>query len=340
MLPNYQIVVRDKNGNELGEFTEWNNLRFNDVLNNYGTCEFGVPVTSDELAGLVSMRRYETLIKKDGEVIWSGEQANRYGSLTANGTNRVTIVSHTFFEGLNSMFTDAFIRYEQVDQGAILKDLIDTFQAKEGGDLGYTFGDYITGKLRDREYEWYNLYDAFTNMANVIDGPDIYINSNKVINIVSHKGVNRSKQIILEWGTNIRNISIKEDFSTPCNEAIVLGSGFGSEQKYAVVTNPVTRDIYGLRQQRSSEIDVSINETLIAKANALIAKYKQPLMTLEIEQLPGTSPVFGSVLLGDTLRVRINEGIYNIDSNWRIYGFDVGIGELGEEYIKYTLASI
>lgn len=339
-MDNYQIIVRDKNNNLLGEFTEWESLSFSEKLNGYGECVIKIPVTSRELAQLVSMRRYETLVYKNGSIIWSGEQSNRNAPIEKNSPNWVSVISYSFLEGLIHMYTPSYVRYDQIDEGAILKDLVDVFQAQTGADLGYTFGSYLTGTLRDREYNTYNIYDAFENMSNVINGPDFYITHDKQINIVKHKGVDRSKQVVLEWGTNIESITIDENFSNPATQTILLGAGFGSEQMRSVVTDTSARSVYGLRQQRSSEIDVSIQSTLDAKAQALLNKYKSPLVTVDLKQTPTTNPKFGTILLGDTIRLKVNKGIYNINNNFRVYGYNIDVDKNQTESISYILGSI
>lgn len=340
MSPLYQIVIRNKDGDEIGEFTDWTDLTFSDRLNNYGSCEFKVPVNSENLAELVSLRRYETLIKRNGVIVWAGEQTNRFGTLQANSPNYITVVSHTFVEMLNSMYTAAFVRYEQIDEGEILKGLIDDFQAQTGGDLGFTFGSYETGTLRDREYFNQNILEAFINMSEVIDGPDFYITFDKEINIVPIRGIDKSTLIVMERGVNLRDITISEDFSTPANYAIILGAGFGSEQIIGSYVDTSARGVYGLRQQRSSEIDVSEITTLDAKAEGLVRKYKQPIMLIESSQFPNTKPSFGTLSLGDTLRMRIKEGIYDINDSLRIYEYNVGIDKDGIENVSYTCSQI
>ncbi len=340
MLPTYSIVVRDKSSNYLGEFTNWTNLRFSERMNNYGSCSFSAPVISEELEHLVSMRRYETIVRRNGVDVWAGEQTNRYGSLSVDSPNFITITSHTFEEMLNSMYTPRFVRYENEDEGDILKDLVDTFQAQTNGNLGLTFGTYLTGTNRDREYNTDNILEAFINMSNVLNGPDFYITKNKQINIVKHRGIDKSKNIMLEWKTNIKSISISEDFSTPTTKATVLGAGFGSEQLIHSETNVPLSEVYGLREQRSSEVDVSIQSTLEAKAQALIRKYKQPLQTIQISQVPSTVPDFGSIGLGDSIKIRVDEGFYNIDNTYRVYGYDVSIDKDGKESIEYIIGQI
>lgn len=340
MFQNYQIVARNKAGEELGEFTEWSNLRFSEKLNNYGTCSFDVPVTSSELSYLLSMRRYETIIKRNGSIVWSGEQASRHGTLQVNDPNNLTITSYTFLEMLNSALTPSYVRYEATDEGAILKALVDTFQAQTEADMGFTFGDYLTSTDRSREYFTDNIMEAFINMSQVLGGPDFLISHDKVITIKPRIGIDKSAQNILEWGTNIDRVSVQESFANPCTQAVLLGAGLGSSQLRSVQTDTSARGVYGLRQQRDSEIDVSIQDTLDAKALAVLRKYKQPLTTLQLYQLPNTNPSFGAISLGDSIGIRIQEGVFDINSAYRVYGREVIIGKDGEEEISYLVSTI
>jgi len=315
-MANYSIVVKDKNGDTLGEFINWTRLQFSDKLNNYGECSFAVPVTSNELLTLTALRRYEVYIYRNNSIVWAGEQVARNGTLQANSPNMLTILCRTFFEMFNSRYQRDFVRFDQIDEGIILKTLVDNSQAETDGNFGFTFGDYETGVLRDREYSNQNIMEAFINMSNLINGLDFYITHDKEINIVPFKGVDQSKQTILEWKTNMHEIGVVEDFSSPANEVFVLGAGFGSAQAVGTQSN------------------------LEAKAEAVVRKYKQPLLSLKISQMPNTTPGFGTISLGDTIRVRINEGIYNINNRFRVYGYDVKIGEDNEEFISYLVGSI
>lgn len=338
--PTYQIMSRDKEGNILGEFTQFQSLRFSGRHNNFGQCSFQVPVDSDELRALVSMRRYETLILRNGTIVWSGEQANRETRLQANSANLTTVVSYEFFEMLNSFYTDPFIRYQETDQGEILKDLVDTRQLEDFGDAGFTFSSITPTKDRDREYNNYNIMDAYINMSNVIDGPDFWIDEDKVIHIVPFRGIDKSTQTIFEYGTNILNCQISEDFSSPGNQAIMLGSGFGSEQTVVVVDESASQGIYGLRQQVQAEVDVSEDDNLADKGLALIRKHRSPILSISFTQIPNTLPVFNTAGIGDSVRIKVNNGIYDINNIFRIYGYDVEIGDNGEEYISYLVGQI
>lgn len=340
MIPNYQIVVRNKTGEILGEFSQWKDFHFSDKVNFYGECSFSIPVDSDELETLVSLRRYEVVIKREGKEVWAGEQVNRNVNLRADSSNRVTIVCYTFLEMFNARLTPAFVRYQDTDQGEILKALVDDSQVQTEGDFGFTFGDYLTGTLTNVEYSNQSIMDAFIDMSETINGPDFYIDFDKVINIVPFRGVDRSRSIVLEWGTNLSQVGIDENFVNPCNEARALGGGFGSSQQIATFSDASAKAVYKLRQQRLSEVNVQTSDFLGDTAEAFIRKNKSPILSLDIEQMPGILPTFGSISLGDSVRVKVKEGIYNINNIFRVYGYSVSISEDGKENVSYLVSNI
>lgn len=338
--PIYTIVVKDKEGTTIGEFNDWLNLRFSDRANNYGICSFDIPVTSQELITLTSLRRYDIFIQKNGTTVWSGEQANRSVKLEANSPQLLTLTCFTFFEMLNARFSPPYVRYDETDQSEILWTEVDESQGQTDGDLGFTLAELEETVDRDREYFNQNLMEAFINMSNNINGPDFWVDHDKGIHFKETRGVDKSTQIVFEYNVNIFEANVDENFATPGNQAIVLGAGFGSEQLVIVVTDTQARETYKLRQQLISEIDVSEATTLGNKGSAIVTKYRSPILTVNFSQVPNSLPLFGTIQIGDTVRLKINQGIYNINDKYRIYGYEVTIGSEGEEYVSYLVAQI
>lgn len=338
--PNYQLTVKDKAGNIIGEFSDWLNLKFGDRHNNYGQATFDVPVTSADLLTLVSLRRYELYISRNGQIIWSGEQASDNVRLSVNDANLVTITSYTLFQMLEARLTDEYIRFEGIDQGQILKQLVDLSQAKTDGDFGFTFASIPATMSRDREYFSATIMDAFINMSNNINGIDFWVGHDKKIHIVPYRGIDRSNQYIFELGVNMLEPGISNNFSSPANSVRALGAGFDADQLVQTFTDAEARQTYKLREQRISEIDVSEADTLLSKAQDYASKYKQQVQAIDFKQVPNSSPAFGSLSIGDTARIRIRKGRYNINSKFRIYGYDITIGNEGEEYISYLVGDI
>lgn len=338
MTPKYQIIVKDKEGEVIGEFSDFFNLKFSDVLNNYGQCSFDVPVTSSDSTKLISLRRFEVEIVRDGVVVWAGEQANADIELRSNSPNLIKITCYTYIEMLNARYTPEYIFYDDVDQATILKNLVDDSQAKTDGDLGFTFAPITPTKDREREYKLDNIMEAFINMSNVIDGIDFWVDRNKVIYFSEERGADKSNLYSFEWGVNIDSLKITDNFSSPANTAYAIGSSDGITQLVESYADIVTRGIYKLREQTLSAIDVSEEDTLLGKAQDLVRKNRNQIRTIRIAQLPNTVPSIDKLAVGDRMNVRFSKGRYDIDSGFRILGYEVVIGSVGEELVSWILS--
>src|SRR4029077_15942282 len=74
------------------------------------------------------------------------------------------------------------LRYDQMDQGDIVWNLIEHTQAKVGGSWGITKGQTATGILRDREYvPGDNIGELAKNLQEVIDGLWFDVDIDKVL---------------------------------------------------------------------------------------------------------------------------------------------------------------
>lgn len=338
-LPRHQIIVKDKEGNILGEISDWFNLRFSDQVDNYGEASFDIPVDSDDSVNLISLRRYEVEIVQNGVTIWSGEQANADVSMTANSANLITITCYTYPEMLNARETDDFIRFEAVDQAEILKQLVQISQAKTDGDFGFTFAPIVATKLRDREYRKDNIMEAFINMSNVIDGIDFWIDAKKVIHFGGpRRGSNKSNQFGFEWGVNTQELKINDNFSSPANTGYAIGSSDGINALIGSYVDTQARHTYKLREQSTSAIDVIELDTLNGKAQDLVNSNKNQRRTITVTQLPNTVPSLEQLVLGDSINVKFKRGRYDINSAFRILGYQCTIGKVGEANVVWVLA--
>lgn len=335
--PKYQIIVKTKDGTVLGEITTWLNLKFGDRLNDYGTCTFDVPSSSRDLVNLISLRRFECYILRDGKTVWSGEQAMRKVRFQANDAQLVTITCYTLIEMLRSRLTQASVRFNQIDQAQILKSLVDTSQGQTNGDFGFTFATLPTTMDRDREYALDNIFDSFVNMSNVINGIDFWCDHNKVIHIEARRGHDRSNEYSFELGVNMLQPGITDDFSSPVNKAWALGAGIPPDQLTEFYVDTNARATYLLRENKISQIDVSEAQTLIDKAHDLTNSHKEQVRTIDFKQIPKTNPVVGVLDTGDSVKILIHKDAYSINKAFRIAGYDAVIDKTGEEYIGWIV---
>lgn len=329
----YKILVKDADGNNLGEFDRFKNLKFGKRLNNYGACTFDIPIIDEKAASLVALRQYTVWIYRDDDLVWAGEQAIREGKLDDKGDNWATIHCFDWFEQLNSKYTAASVTYTAEDAGQIAVDLID-------GAFAITEGTIEPTQNRDRTYVNKNVMDEIINLANVINGFDFEINNFKLFNVYSSIGIDRSNEIILEYGFNVTSMRITEDFANPVTKAIVLGDSGNPLDALRVERNDAgLQTLYGVREELINEMSVIETATLQAKGDALIRKYGTPLMKVTLGIVRSVTPTIIDFSLGDVIRLKVDRGIYDIDENYRIFEWGLSVAADNTETLDLVLGN-
>lgn len=313
----YRIIVKNLAGTTLGEFEKFKGLNFGKKLNNADTASFTVPVNDPKIASLIALRLFTVWIYRDNLLLWSGEQVSREGVLDDKGDNWVTILCYDWFESLLRRYTKATRNFWNVDAGQIAWTMID--ETQQESDFGITLGTIETTQNRDRQYENQNIGEAIINLSNVINGFDFEINNFKVFNVKSMIGVDRTG-LVLEYGYNIKNCTITEDFKIPVNRAIILGDSGNIDEALRIERDDTTSQVaYKLRENQYSETSVTDINTLEAKGDSYLRKYGSALVKLSIDLVRGTHPNITEFSLGDVLTLKIKTGLYNIEEQHRVY---------------------
>lgn len=336
----YSIIVKDGSGDKVGEFDKFRNLKLGKRLNNYGACQFEVPVNSDKVSSLIALRRYTVEVYRNEDLIWAGEQANREGNLKSDGDNWVTIYCYDWFEQLGQRYTASEVTFTGIDAGEIAWELIDTTQGDTNGDFGFTEGTIEATTNRDRTYYNKNIADAILELSSVINGFDFEINNSKVFNAYVAIGVDRTDTVILEYGVNVTTVRITDDFSKPVNRAIVLGdSGDPMDPLRVERDDAGLQVLYKLRENLINEPTVSEVATLDDKGDALIRKYGNQLIKLSMGIVRSTTPTIVDFALGDIIRIKINTGIYDIDTSFRVFEWTVNYNDDNTETLSLVLGN-
>lgn len=336
----YRIIVRDENGEPIGEFEAFRNLNFGKRLNNYGTASFEVRVNDPKISELIALRQYSVWIyRKEGistHLVWSGEQANRSAKLVPSKDNWATIYCFDWLEQLAHRRTAALVTYTSEDAGAIAWDLIDTTNGDD--DTGITQGSIAITVDRDRQYHNDNIMNMIINLSNVLSGFDFEVDNNKVFNVASVMGTDKTADIVLEYGKNITDVTLEEDFSHPITRAIVLGEAVGETTLQRVDRNDAgLQTLYGLREDTLQQMDVSELTTLEDQGDAAIRKYGQPLFKITFALVGNSSPSIVDFGLGDGVTLRIVSGMYDIDEQYRIFEWSINMNEKNVETLTLTL---
>ena len=229
---------------------------------------------------------------------------------------------------------------EVTDAGAIAWDLIETSQLKTNGDFGITEGTIATTKDRTRTYNNQNIMEAIVNLSDVINGFDFEITNDKVFNVYTVKGTDLTDSLILEYGRNLQTVSIDEDFTEPCNNAIVLGEVI-DETELTRVDRPdvTTQTKYKLREMVLSADNVIDEDTLNEKGDAMLYKYQEPLIKITFEVIRGMVDVT-QFSLGDLIRLIVKKGCYNIDSTYRIFEWTINHEDDNTEKLSLILGEL
>lgn len=340
----YKILVKNSDGDNIGEFQTFRKLQFGKRLNNYGSCSFEVPVSDPKVSSLLALRLYTVWIYriKDGDetLLWSGEQASRSANLDEKGDNWAQITCYDWLEQLNSRYTVNEKIYSFQDGSLIAKDLIDVTQADDYGDLGITFGTMESTTWREKTYTNQDILDALTSLANLDNGFDFELNNFKVFSIKNFIGLDRSDTLVLELGINIKKITYTEDFSKPATRALILGNTGDVGDSIRIERNDVTNEeLYGLREYLYNESEVSELATLEATGDTVLAKNKLPLLTVSLDLVRNSTPTIEDFSLGDVLRLKIQKGIYNVDEKFRIFEWGISYGTDNTETLNLTLGN-
>jgi hypothetical protein len=340
----YKILVKNGDEEPIGEFQTFQNLRFGKKLNNYSQCTFQIPVEDPKAESLIALRRFSVWVYRitdtTNTLLWSGEQALREGNLDDKGDNWATITCYTWLEKLNSRFTASEVIFSAVDAGEIAWELIDTTQSQTHGDIGITQGTIETTMDRDRTYNNQNVSEAIINLSSAINGFDHEITDLKVFNVQSFIGVDRTADLVLEYGYNVRSVRITEDFSKPINRSIVLGNSgdFGSALRVER-NDTASQAIYLVEEGIINEMTASELTTLQEKGDALMTKYGAPLIKLSLGIVRSTTPTIIDFALGDIIRVKIKSGIYDIDESFRVFEWTVDYDKDNTETLNLVLGN-
>lgn len=331
----YSLKIKDKDDNYIEEITSWQSLAYWWELNRSGGCtiSFNVDDVKFNMSNLFPAIRYIDIFRGERK-IWSGilsevsgEIDKISGIITLSFSGYLILLEKMEVNPAGRIFTD-------VDQGTILWTLIDDFQNLPNGGYGITEGNVATGVNRDRTYAPFkNLYDAFIQMTEVINGCDLEITENKVLNVYARKG-KRLKAIVFEYpGKNVNGLNFNFAMKDLINQANVIGCGEGDDLLYSVAHNIQSQMVYLLMQKSFVHSDVIIKDTLTEHARKYVEEYKDPTQIYGLDVRDTVDTALKSYATGDEVRLKISKGYLEIDTYKRIKKLSVSVDQNEKESV-------
>jgi hypothetical protein len=232
--------------------------------------------------------------------------------------------------------------YAGVDQGLILWNLINTQNARSGGETWIRQGATTTGTLRDRVYGQALISQLFDDMTKLLGGPDIdlvpidyYVAGGTRamgnLTVYASQGIDRPNAV---FGYSPIGVSNVDDatltFLDVTTKATVTGNTVNSVPVVGTAGTPDANGL-GLLEDVQADPDVSTQQTVDAKAQGIIDLQGglRPIVQVS-NPLPNAPQPFSDYDLGDTVRYAINRGAFQVITSPRVQSFTVDVGQNGE----------
>lgn len=340
----YNLNVASAEFEYLGECLTFSNLTYEAALLDVGSCTFDINIL-DEYAKPKYMRRMSTIIviKENGTCVWFGPMANQTGDYE-DLDGYITVTGYSWLYYFKFRNTNKSQIYSQVQQSAIAWDLINTSQSETNGTLLITQGLNPTSMLRDRTYETYEIAEALTNLANVINGFDFGFEpvldsdgrlSSVLFNVYyPTKGSVREDLGKLEMGINVSSVSWTT-ISELYNTVIVEGSGTGIPLIYES-SDPSSQQAYTRIEGYEKASDVSEYDTLQKKGETLLNENKVEGYRLNLIIMPSSTLNKSGLEVGDTVicNLKIGNHLEFINRKARVKSIPASVDNEGVKTIS------
>ena len=369
----YRVISLDlRTGTRIAELAV-NGLRYGSRLNSCGDLSGTVPlpaltstankVLAAQINDAVDEGRRQIVVERDGVVVWSG--ISWLAPYRDDHPCRELRAAEDW-----SYFGDRVIAttltYTGADQLTIAKAIIDDALAAQGADIGITVPTpTASGVTRDRVYNSFELKpvrEAIEQLAACDDGFDFAIDAawdaatgalTKTFRLsYPRRGVGyQSSGYVFEVGRNVIDWTWPTDGTRMGNKVWAVGRGDASStmissQSDVSQIQPLASGGpgYPLLETTISRTDVSVQATLDSLAIARLKSSATPVTLPEITVRADVDPMFGTYIVGDSCRFivppntspRFPDGL---DSYFRIVGWDVAVGDDGDEQVKLILGS-
>lgn len=319
-----------------------------------GSFSATLPLTDPKITALDPINatiptRTAIYVDRDGVLLWGGIiWTRRYKSATKT-LELAGAEFRSYFDHRDIVVTAS---YAGADQLAIARALVTDAQAYTGGDIGISVGTQVSGVLRDRTYNGYelkNLGEALTQLSEVENGFDLAVDvayvagvPTKTLSLGYPRRGRRAPDSgwLFDYPGNIADYDWPEDGTAMATTRRATGAGDQQGMLVASATDPSLIDAgYPLLEDVRAYGDVVIQSTLQAHANADLAASKQILTLPTLTVRADMDPTIGTYIVGDDARVRITDERFpaGVDGFFRIVNIAVDPQDDGPEKVVLTL---
>lgn len=343
----YRLDIAGSSFSRIAEIESFDNLEFQQNLNNYGIGKFRLDI-DDPSATVGVLRRYinQVCIKRNNNIVFFGPIT--YIDLQADDAlGKINVEFSDYLYHFKTRLTDAGYFVENTEASTAYIDLITAVQARTNGELlvttgtSETIGDVdITSEYEpvsellirksDNQVSFDFDFGVTANGAGLVDGVKF--------NIYKSKGVFRSNFPVQSFDSNIRELSQNTNEEI-YNYIIALGAGTGSDIPTSISQDSASQLSATRRETVLKQSQIKTVAELQEKSDWELLKMKADRYDVYMGFMPG-SIEFNDFFVGDTIPLSIKKDgtIIDYSANRRVVGKRV-IVNANEELIEPILES-
>lgn len=241
--------------------------------------------------------------------------------------------------------------YVDVDQSAIVTDLVAWAQSQTGGDLGIdTSTVQATGVLRTRSYAGFerkNVGTLIEQLGAVRDGFNFRLeprwsagpNSTLVFAlIITYPTSGRPADLVLELGVNVDIPRSTLDGTGIAYRAHAIGRGEGEDLPISTMSDD---GLIAANYLLEDDVSVSDVEDLATLKGYALRRLDRGRAPITIPRIVLAEELLGTVFVGDQTIVRADRGLFQIpDDRYRITGLEVDLPASGPVTVGATTAPL
>lgn len=228
------------------------------------------------------------------------------------------------------------LAYAGVDQGTIAWNLIQTTQAKSGGNLGITLGTGTpTGVTRTKTFEAGKMIgEAIAQLGDLLNGFDWEIAPDLKLNVF-YPSRGTAQPFVLDYGGTVTRV--RRAFDPGSFSNAIRGSGAQALTAENRAAAGIGADPRGRFESQHGYTDILEQATLSAKADFLLAGRNSIRPSWVVELRPGAWQSKAQLWVGDTAQLVVASGRVNVNVSQRVLAMAFSIDPSGAERIAVTL---
>lgn len=329
-------------------------MSFGYVINGPGGFEATIPLGHSAATKLnFKVGARELRVKRNGVLVWGGYLWGTRVDLASPNPPSLVIRGEGYSSRLRSRFVMSDLRYDDVAQHTIARNLVTHTQAQGSGDLGISTGGSHTGGsvVRDRSYclaDHENIYESIDELVEMDDGIDWEIGpapdfatDKQMRTHQPRKGTNKTGSVTVNQA-EASTIGYEESGDAVISRMITIGGGGDCNPAEADASDSTALSDYGLMQGIDSiESDRLIDVTRYNAEQLRLRKVPQFTAQILVHE---SNFAWGDLVVGDTFTISSNRGpaggFANFTQTARLLAFDVTVASREITFYQLSCDSV